>query len=161
MAKKAAILRAVLFMAFFSVGLGALAVSILADELLSQCIARQQLQGTEKINEKLGMACQDYDIVFEQIQTDPNIVQRLARVTLGTGSDDNTGIYPRVSEGKRQVAEKVVLETFPTEAQPAAVPDWIVRCSEPLGRTVLFLAGAGLIIISFTCFGSRVAAKRM
>lgn len=158
MARKITILRAVVFTIFFGTGLAALAVSLLADEMLSQCITKEQLRRAEKTNEKLEAVSGDYDAVFERIETDSNIIQRLARVTLGTASEDDQDVYPKVSKEQRRVAERVVSEIYPAEPEGRAGPDWMVRCREPWGRTVLFLAGGGLIIVSFTCFGSKAKA---
>lgn len=155
MARKIAVLRAVLFMVFFSVGLGGLTVSLLADELLELYITNRHLERTKETNKQLEAICKDYDAVFEQIETDPNIIQRLSRITLGTDTKDEQTAYPRATLQHRQSAEKVVLQTFPRETQAEPLPGWVIRCCRPLSRTILFLAGAGLIVISFTCFGTR------
>jgi len=158
MARKILVLRAVLFLVFFGVGLGALTVALLADELLEMYLTAGSLEATRDTNARLEAVCEDYDAVFEQLETDPNMVARLSRVVLGTDSGDAQTVYPKSTQEQRRSAEKVFSKTFPQESRDEPVPGWVANCCEPWGRKLLFVAGAGLIIIAFSCFGPTAGA---
>jgi hypothetical protein len=95
----------------------------------------------------------DYAALLEQLEKDPNVIKRIAAATLGTRPDAKDTVYPKVTPEQLDAARKVL--TGATKEQPPepVTPDWIARCSEPRRRTVLFLAGAFLILISFIWFG--------
>ncbi len=52
-----------------------------------------------------------------------------------------------------KAARKVLAKDHNQELIEPNVPAWLTRCSEPHRRIILFFAGAGLILISFICFG--------
>jgi len=151
------IVRAVLFMIFFAVGLAAFTISMLADELLEQYIAGARLKRIEKRAAKIETLIADYDAVLQQLETNPNITDRLARVTSGTEHENDQTAYPKVTKERLQAAKKVLSKSLPKEKDQQIAPDWVMRCCRPAPRAILFLAGAGLIIISFTCFGTRTS----
>ena len=161
MTRTSAILRAFLFMVFFAVGLATLVVSMLAGELLDQYIARGQLKRIEKTIARTETLITDYDVVLQQLETNPDITDRLARVTLGAKPESNQIAYPKSTEKYRQAAKNVLLESFSKDEDEdeQIVPDWVIRCCRPLPRVILFLAGGGLVIISFACFAAGTNGK--
>jgi hypothetical protein len=50
------------------------------------------------------------------------------------------------------VARKALVEQTDQEPAETPIPQWLQRCSEPVKRITLFIAGAGLVIISLVCF---------
>jgi len=97
----------------------------------------------------------DYNAILTEIERDPNFVKRIAPATLGTEPEDANIVYPKASD-ELQIAAKKVLAGDPNKilVEPP-VPGWLTRCSEPRRRILMFLAGAGLILISFICFRAK------
>jgi hypothetical protein len=148
--------RTVVFVVYFTVGVAALAMSLLADELAERHLILQLWQRTERMNEKMACACRDYEEVVGRMQTEPNVIARLVRVTLGPRTEqDEQVVQPMSSERHLDVAEQVVSEMFPQRDELEELPGWLSRCSSLAGRGALFAAGAGLILVSFACFGPR------
>jgi len=147
------ILRTLLFIVFFGIGTAVLSGSILCDELLRYYRNRQLLKKTEESLNRLKALNADYEILLQQLQKDPNLVKRIAPATLGTEREDEDTIYPKVTPEELDAVRRVLTEDLKQQPPKPEVPGWIVRCSEPLQRIILFLSGAFLILISFICFG--------
>jgi type II secretory pathway component GspD/PulD (secretin) len=94
----------------------------------------------------------DYDVLLEQLEKDPNFVKRIAPATLGTGPEDGNAIYPRAT-AEELAAAREVLGSSDKQAKEVEIPGWILRCSKEPHQILLFLAGAFLILISFIFFG--------
>jgi cell division protein FtsL len=149
------ILRTLLFVCFFSIGVAALSGSILCDELLRHYTNRQLLREAEETLSRLESLNTDYGLLLQQLEEDPNLVKRIAPATLGVQDADGNAVYPRASAEQLTAARKALTEgANPPAAGEPAVPGWIVRCNRPTQRVVLFLAGGSLVLISFVCFGT-------
>jgi len=146
------ILRTFLFVVFFSIGAAALSGSILCEELLRYYQNKQLLRQAEECLKRLETLNTDYDILLGQLGKDPNFVRRIAPATLGTEPKDEDAIYPRAT-AEQLAAVRGVLEDSGRKVVEPEIPDWIMRCSKPPQRIILFLAGAFLIFISFIFFG--------
>jgi len=96
----------------------------------------------------------DYDALLQQLQEDPNLLERLGPATLGTGRNDGNTVYPRVMPEQLDAARKALTEEPRQEGPEPTMPRWLTRCKEPSRRVSLFAAGAVLILISFMWFGS-------
>ena len=64
--------------------------------------------------------------------------------------------YPTSEELK-----KALLEETDTQQDPSTRPAWLERCRQPRFRQSLFIAGAGLVLITFIFFGTpaKIAKK--
>ena len=147
------VIRVCLFVVFFSVGATALSSSILCDDLLRYYHNRQMLSAAEESTEKLGSLITDYDVLLQQWENDPNLAKRVGAITLGRGPADSNAVYPEVTPEQLAAARKVLAEESARQSAELMMPGWLVRCSEPRRRTVLFLAGAFLVLVSFMFFG--------
>ena len=154
------ILRMLLFIAFFSIGAAALSGSILCDDLVRYYRDNQLLRAEEESLNRLKALNADYDALLRQLQEDPNLVKRIAPATLGTEPTDANTVYPKATSEQLDAVRKILAEDFEQRPSKAEVPEWIARCSEPRRRTILFLAGAFLILISFICFGAAGQKSR-
>jgi len=146
------ILRMLFFIVFFSVGAAALSISILCDELLLYYQNKQLLAEEEENLRRLEALDNDYDVLLEQLDKDPNFVKRIAPATLGAEPEDGNAIYPRAS-AEELAAAREVLGSSDKQAKEVEIPGWILRCSKEPNKIILFLAGAFLILISFIFFG--------
>jgi cell division protein FtsL len=142
-----------LFVVFFGIGTAALAASILYDDLLGYYRNKQLLRSAEETLNQLKSLNADYDALLKQLEENPSLLERIAPATLGMEPDDANTVYPRVTAEQLDAARKVLAKDLEQQQSKAEVPEWIVRCSEPSKRIILFLAGALLILISFICFG--------
>ena len=111
------------------------------------------LSAAEESTEKLGSLITDYDALLQQWENDPNLAKRVGAITLGTGSADANAVYPKPTPEQLAAARKVLAEESARQSAELTMPGWLVRCSESRRRTVLFLAGAFLVLVSFMFFG--------
>ena len=142
-----------LFVVFFSIGAAALSGSILCADLLRYYHNRGLLKAEKEFSNQLKSLNADYDALLQQLRDDPNLVKRIAPVTLGMEHNDVDTIYPKATAEQLAAARKALTEETSTEPADTTLPQWLTRCREPRRRTMLFFAGAGLILISFICFG--------
>jgi len=147
------IIRAFLFVVFFSIGAAALSGSILFADLLRYYNNRELLKAEKELSNQLRSLNTDYDALLQQLRDDPNLVERIAPATLGMEHNDVDTIYPKATAEQLAAARKALTEETSTEPADTTLPQWLTRCREPRRRTMLFFAGAGLILISFICFG--------
>jgi hypothetical protein len=144
-------MRIFLFMVFFSVGAAAVSLAILCDDLNEYYRNRQILKSQQKSLVKMEQLDKDYDAVLRHLDEDPNLVRRLGPATLGIEPNDANTIYPDVSPEQLDAARQVASADDRHEQEPN-LPHRLTRISDPRRRTVLFLSGAFLILISFIWF---------
>ena len=92
------LIRAILFVLFFSIGAGSLSVSILCKDLVQHYQNADLLRAAEESLDRLRSLNSDYAVVIERLQADPNdpnAVKHLARVTLGPEHQEPNTVYPR------------------------------------------------------------------
>jgi len=142
-----------LFVVFFSIGAAALSGSILCADLLQYYHNKGLLKAEEELSTRLKSLNADYDALLQQLRDDPNLIERIALVTLGKEADDANTIYPKATAEQLAAARKALTEETSSKPAETTLPLWLTRCREPRRRTMLFFAGAGLILISFICFG--------
>ena len=146
------IIRALLFVVFFSIGAAALGVSILCNDLIGYHHVKRQLEEEEYANKKLESLIADYNAVSEQVKSDPNLFKRIAPATLGVEPAEANTIYPKVTPEQSAAARKALSKEENYKKTQPTLPNWLARCGEPRRRIILFLAGAALILISFIFF---------
>ena len=154
------IIRAFLFVVFFSIGAAALSGSILFADLLRYYNNRELLKAEKELSNRLTSLNDDYDALLQELRNDPNIVKRIALITLGKEDNDANTIYPKATAEQLAAARKALTEETSTEPADTSLPQWLTRCREPRRRTMLFFAGAGLILVSFICFGPAKEKSR-
>jgi len=156
--QKQNIIRAFLFVVFFSIGVTSLSSSILlCDDLVRYYQNRQLLKAAQQYLDRLKSLNTDYDVLLSQLETEPNLIKRIAPATLGTEPEDTNAVYPKatveqLATARKALADPMYIGMRHYQTQPT-MPEWLCRCSEPRRRIILFFAGAGLIFISFICFG--------
>jgi len=148
-----AVIRALLFAVFFSIGASAFSISILCDELLQYYHNRELLRLAEGSLEQLKTLDADYDALLSRLEKDPGILKHLAPATLGTEPADANAVYPKASARQLALSLQELAEQSDGQVEDSSVPAWLSRCSRRPQRTALFLSGAFLILISFVWFG--------
>jgi len=157
--RKQKIVRMLLFIIFFSIGATALSGSILSEDLVRYYHNRQQLKAKEELSNRLKSLNIDYDALLQNLEKDPNLFERIASLVLGTERNDANTIYPKATEELLEAVKKALEEDSSQQSTEPVMPDWLVRCSEPRRRVILFLAGAFLVLISFIWLGSAKSAR--
>lgn len=146
------IVHFLLFVAFFSVGAGALGGAALCDDLILYWRNEQLVRGAHLSLDRLRSLNDEYDALLKVLQDDPNLLKRIAPATLGTLPEDQNAVYPKARAQELAVARRALMDETGGPADDAAIPKWLRRCSEPRHRMALFLAGAGLVLISLVFF---------
>lgn len=146
-------IRLMLFVFFFTVGAAALAGAILADDLIQYYKSRQFLEATRGSVEKLRSLNSQYDTIVKNVESDPDILRRLAPAVIGTEPADANAVYPRPGAEQLRAAKQVLEKSIDKRTTVSVMPKWLERIAEPRRRVLLFLAGAALILTSFACFG--------
>ncbi|MCK4959920.1 MAG: hypothetical protein KAT00_10980, partial [Planctomycetes bacterium] len=151
----------VLFCVFFSVGASAIVLSILTDELQQLYDGRAVLQNQQADSDRIAALIDDYDGQIRFINEDPNVLKRLEHATFGTEPVAEDTAFPRASDERLEAARKALLEETDTQQDSSAPPAWLERCTQPRFRQSLFIAGAGLVLITFIFFGTpaKIAKK--
>ncbi len=159
MEKSVAILRYILFCVFFAAGVAAMALAILADELGAYCDSKILLtQAIERDNPRIERLIADYALQIDHIQSDPNLLARLRRVTLGHKLQAEDTAYPQASSEQLKAVEKLFAELDKPAPAPSR-PQWVERISAARNRQAMFFSGAGLILVAFVFFGAAKEKK--
>jgi hypothetical protein len=146
------VLHFLLFVVFFSVGAATLGGAVLCDDLIVYCRNRQLVKEAEQSLERLDALNSEYDALLGELEKDPNLLKRIAPATLGTAPEDPNAIYPKAKAHELSVARKALLDQAGQDTPASVVPPWLERCSEPSRKLGLFVAGAGLVLISLVFF---------
>ena len=146
------VIRAILFVLFFSVGAASLSGAVLCDDLVRYYRNRKLLREAQESLDRLKMLNHDYDALLSQLENDPNLVKRIARATMGAEPDDPNTVYPRASGELVAAARRVLADDANQGPAEPVMPDWLTRCNKPDARIILFICGMALVLISFICF---------
>lgn len=147
------VIRAIVFVLFFSIGAAALSSSVLSDDLVQYYQNKQLLRAAQESLERLKSLNSDYDILLERLKEDPNlVVERLAPVTLGTETADPNTVYPRARSQQLAAARRALMEESNSRPEEPMMPEWLNRSRKPSSRITLFVSGVVLILTSFVCF---------
>jgi hypothetical protein len=158
--RRQSILRTLLFAVFFSIGASAMCVSIICDELIGHYHKRQLLKTRQEGIRRLKSLNADYDALLQQLEEDPNLIERLGSAVLGTEQENEDTIYPKVTPEQLDAARRALTEEPNQQFREPMMPLWLTRCCEPRRRMMLFFCGAVLILISLVWFGSGKQAGR-
>jgi len=153
------IVRALLFIVFFTVGATVLAGAVLCDDLLDYYNNKHLLSVMQDSLDKLESLNADYDVLLTQLEQDPNFVRRIAPATLGAKPNEPNTAYPPVTPETLAAAKQALTEQTGQSEPNSPVPSWLNRCCRPRHRGVLFACGACLVLISFIFFGPAKPAS--
>ncbi len=149
------IFRLFLFMVFSAVGICAVAMAVLAPEWKNLYDLESAVKQTERNNQKIEGIIKDHQILTAQIKTDANILKRIAPVTLGIDPCEPNRPAVKMTADTLSRAKTVLQQQEQENTGSSNVPNWLARCTADENRTILFASGAGLIVVSFACFGKR------
>ncbi len=154
------IIRAIVFVVFFSIGAAVLSGTVLCDDLLDYFYNRNLLKQAEGHLKKLESLNADYDALLGQLEGNPEELARLAPATLGIEPNDPNTAYPRATADKLAAAKKTLSEEPNQAADDEAIPKWLGPCCQWPRRHILFFSGSALVLISFLFFGPTKRPSR-
>ena len=150
--KRYTFLHTILFTVFFLVGTSALTAVLLYPDLIQYYQYKRLYKASQDSNIHHEELIDEYDMLAHQLKTDPNLVERIRIATLGVEPDTTDTAYPKPTAEQLAVAKQVLEKQVQSQPPQDDLPKWVIRCQNPVLRATLFVAGAALVLISFTCF---------
>jgi hypothetical protein len=150
-------LQILFFAVFFSIGAASLGGAVLCDDLIQYCRSKHLVGEAQASIERLESLNAEYDALLEQLEKNPDVLKRIAPVTLGTEPNDPDTVRPRARASELAVARKALIQQSEQDSAGPEVPTWLQRVSDPPKRITLFIAGASLVLISLVCFTPSAA----
>ncbi|MCE5339900.1 MAG: hypothetical protein LLF92_02055 [Planctomycetaceae bacterium] len=146
--------RAVFFSIFAAVGILAVSLAVLGPEWKNLYKIKAAAAISEQNNTKITRLLADHQELISLINTDPNVLRRLAAVELGRDVNDPNDIAAQITADFLSQAKFVVDEVENPDIAVPQTPHWLIRATLNSSRVVLFASGAGLILVSFVCFSA-------
>ncbi len=147
-------IRTIWFIVFFSIGSAALAIAVLIPDFVRYYRYRQVQHETEKSVRELESLNTKYDMLLKNIEDDPNLLNRVAPVIMGSDFNEPNAVYPETTAEGLNIARQALQNLQPIDPNEVIVPNWLNRCSQPNMRLAMFLCGGALVMLSFICYGS-------
>ncbi|MBE0537840.1 MAG: hypothetical protein IH624_19440 [Phycisphaerae bacterium] len=148
-------MRYVLFCVFFTIGAGAIALSILVEPEISNYYQnRVHLGLIEEGNERIRRLTAAYEAQIVQLRQNPDLLVKLQTITFGRQPAGDGVALPKASDEHLTAAKEALLEELDKQTQQPLIPEWVHRCAEPQNRRVIFTAGAALLLTTFIFFGT-------
>ena len=116
------IFHVLFFVVFFSLGAAALGVAVLCDDFIQYCRNKHLVQEAESSVKRLKSLNADYDGLLEELESNPDLLKRIAPVTLGTQPNDPCAIYPKARAEELAVARKALVTQEAEEEADATDP---------------------------------------
>jgi hypothetical protein len=147
-------MRFTFFCTFFSIGLAAITISILVEELHNYYRNYRTVYQIKNSNEKIEKLLPDIEKQLQIAKTDPNRISRLRHILFGDQLKKEGTVFPNLEDKRITKIAELLIKLQQTETQNIpAVPEWIKRVSNYRIRLALFFAGTGLILLDFIFFG--------
>lgn len=140
------------FIVFFTAGLIAISTGALVDDLTRYYTIKIKLDDTLATNDKIERLIEDHNAMLTNLQRDPNAAQRLAMVTLGIEPNTADTAFPKSKQQTLSSARQAIIAAAPVTTPETVLPVWLERIQNQKMRLMLYIAGAGLVILAMTCF---------
>ena len=151
--------RYILFCIFFAVGASAVVLSILVSEIDDNYKGREELRKIRAENDRLEYLAEEYTLQIKEARNNPEALARLKRITLGISPQQEETAYPRSDVLDLPAAQAAIEASKDKTADPIQSPKWVIRSLESRFRQSLFIAGTGLVLITFIFFGNGANKK--
>jgi hypothetical protein len=147
-----ALIRTALFITAYTVGLAAIVGAILADDILEHFQLRTRISRIRQANQKLRQISEDYQNLIELIENDPAVLSRLDILDRGTEPNDPNSPIPPLNASQLNKAREVLKNLDQKAPTDHKIPARVMRLTDSRVRLILFICGAALTMLSFTCF---------
>lgn len=146
------VLRTLFFFILFGVGTGALALATLSNDIDTYYRQRRALVLAEVHLDTLRKLNADYDGLLEQIESEPNNLERLIPVVMGKRPEEPNTAFPEARLSTLMRA-KQALASYQQAPHIPEIPAWLERIRNPKRRRGLFASGGALVLIALIWFG--------
>jgi hypothetical protein len=147
--------RLFFFLVFCATGIFSITLGVLGPEWKNLYEMNAAIKQTEENNQKIEQIIKDHQILTGQIKTDANILMRIAPLTLGVQPAESNQPAAKITTDTLNRAKAILDQQPQDDSDNPEVPAWLQRCTTVNGRITLFAAGAGLVAVSFVCFGKK------
>jgi hypothetical protein len=150
--------RALFFSLFSAIGIFSLAMATLGPEWKNLYKVKSATKQVEQSNDRIEQLLEDHEVLIGRINKDPEMLKRLAPVTLGETSKDANQPDVKITADTLYRAKEALAEASDEENPKGSeqeIPAWLQRATSDQSRMVLFVAGGGLVLVSFVCFGAK------
>lgn len=156
MIRLALLFRFIWFCLFFTIGLGAMTLSILVEpELMNYYLSRRALDEIYTQNEQIKELTDQYTAKINLIAQEPNVLERIRVLAFNEPLWRENTVFPRGDDQQlRQKTQMLFEQLEQKQNTPPAIPIWLERCIQPNIRRALFVAGAVLVLLTFIFFGA-------
>lgn len=151
--------RLFFFLVFSTIGILSITLGVLGPRWNNLYKMNAAIRQTERNNQKIEQIIKDHQILTAQIKADANMLMRIAPLTLGVQPEDPNQPVAEITADTLSRAKAVLDQQPEDNSDNPDVPVWLQRCTTVNKRIILFAAGAGLIVVSFACFGKKKANK--
>ncbi len=146
-------MRTILFIISFWIGLAAIGLALLAPEIRNYYKSKAKLTQIQANNEQLAEQLGRFDEMLGTLKDDPNLINRVGRVTLGIEVNDaNNAAILKLPETEMKAAEQILSDSN-ISAEDFELPGWLLRVNSYENRKTLFISGSCLIVIACVFFG--------
>ncbi len=150
-----------MFIVCSSLGVAAMAMAMLIDDLQNLYQTKSVVAEIENSNKKITQIIADQQELIANIQREPNMLQKIAQVLLGAKSNAEYEMTNYSAEKKIETAKRVLKANENIQKKkPKNLPKWLNRSGEKQNRIIMFTAGVGLIATSFACFCKKTENKK-
>lgn len=146
--------KLIFFTIFFSIGTAALTTAVLYQDLLRYYQYNYLLRQAEQSLTNLKELNEEYEELLNNLQADPQMLDRAAMAVLGLKPDDPNSVYPKASPEQVAAAKQALSQASEDKFDQPQIPVWLERIGEPRKRLSLFLTGGALVILAFVGFGT-------
>ena len=150
-------IRLFLFALFSGIGIGALGLSILVEDLLLYFYSKDHIHQIREDLVVFHTLNEDYDDVIARLGNDPNSRRRVALLMTGQRVEHADTVYPCAHREILNMARLVLRSPYQHYWEDQGLPHWLDRCRTRRNRVLLFLCGAGLVMVSIVSFGKNPA----
>jgi hypothetical protein len=151
------LLRFVLFCLFFTVGASAIVLSVLTDEIVNFYRTRDLPDRIEADNQRTA-TCPAATISNSSRSPGPRPPQTTRRSLFTPPATGDNTVVPVATEEQLTAAGEALFKNLQSNDQPSQLPHWLLRMADEVNgiknRLMLFLAGMGLILVTFIFFGT-------
>jgi hypothetical protein len=134
--------RTLLFMLLFGVGVGALALATLCNDVHVYFHQRRTLAQAETQLRTLRDLNAEFDGLLAHMETEPNTVRRLVPIVLGRRPEEPNSVFPEAALSVLMMAKQTITSYKDTIPIPE-VPVWVERIRMGPRRRAMFASGGG------------------
>ncbi len=153
-------IRFIFFCVFFSIGLAAITISILVEELHNYYRNYTTVYQIKMSNEKIEKIIPDIERQLQVAKNDPNRISRLRHLIFGEKLKKDNTVFPNTNDKRLTKIAELLIKMQQTEKHNVPkIPQWVKRVSNYRIRLALFFAGTGLILLDFIFFGKSLQSR--